>query len=98
RIVCIGVSSGLYLAADLGPGPRDGLMTGLHHRFGWSIARARTGLEVSVLAGGWLLGGTVGIGTVLFAFGIGVVVQASLRIFDREGRGMRGRGGLDAQP
>ena len=97
-VLLIGVCSGLYLAADLGPGPRDGLMTGLHHRFGWSIARARTGLEVSVLAGGWLLGGTVGIGTVLFAFGIGVVVQASLRIFDREGRVMRRRVALDAEP
>jgi uncharacterized membrane protein YczE len=97
-LLLIGVCSGLYLAADLGPGPRDGLMTGLHHRFGWSIARARTGLEVSVLAAGWLLGGTVGVGTVLFAFGIGVVVQGSLRVFDRDGRVMRRRVAVDAEP
>jgi uncharacterized membrane protein YczE len=97
-LMVIGVCSGLYLGADLGPGPRDGLMTGLHHRFGWSIARARTGLEVTVLMAGWLLGGTVGIGTVLFAFGIGPIVEASLRVFDREGRVMRRRVALDAEP
>jgi uncharacterized membrane protein YczE len=97
-VVLIGICSGLYLAADLGPGPRDGLMTGLHHRFGWRIAWVRTGLEVSVLVAGWLLGGTVGIGTVLFAFGIGPIVEASLRVFDREGRVMRRRVALDAEP
>ena len=97
-LVLIGICSGLYLAADLGPGPRDGLMTGIHHRFGWSIARARTALEVSVLAAGWLLGGTIGLGTVLFAFGIGPIVQASLAVFDREGRVMRRRVAADAEP
>jgi uncharacterized membrane protein YczE len=97
-ILVIGVSSGLYLAADLGPGPRDGLMTGLHHRFGWSIARARLGLEVSVLAIGWLLGGTVGIGTIAFALGIGPIVQMALGVFDREGRVMRRRQALDEEP
>lgn len=94
-VVLIGICTGLYLAADLGPGPRDGLMTGLHHRFGWSIAVARTGLEVTVLAAGWLLGGTVGVGTLLFAFGIGPTVQAALRVFDREGRVMRRRPAAD---
>ena len=67
--------SGLYLAADLGPGPRDGLMTGLHFRFGWSIRRARTAVELSVLVAGYLLGGTIGLGTVVFALGIGPLVQ-----------------------
>jgi uncharacterized membrane protein YczE len=90
-VVVIGLGSGLYLAADLGPGPRDGLMTGLHHRFGWSIRRARTGVELIVLVVGFLLGGTVGLGTILFAFGIGPVVQAFLRVFDREGRVTRRR-------
>jgi uncharacterized membrane protein YczE len=90
-VLLIGLGSGLYLAADLGAGPRDGLMTGLHHRYGWSIRRARTGIEVVVLVAGFLLGGTVGLGTVLFAFGIGPVVQAFLRIFDREGRVARRR-------
>ena len=85
-VVTIAIGSGLYLAADLGPGPRDGLMTGLHYRFGWSIRRARTAVELSALAIGYLLGGTVGLGTVVFALGIGPLVQVALRIFDREGR------------
>jgi uncharacterized membrane protein YczE len=94
----IGLASGLYLAADLGPGPRDGLMTGIHHRFGWSIARARLGLEVSILAVGWLLGGTVGIGTIAFALGIGPIVQVALGVFDRDGRVIRRRRAVDAEP
>ena len=84
-VLVIGLGSGLYLAADLGPGPRDGLMTGVHHRFGWSIRRARTAIEVSVLVVAWLLGGTIGLGTIVFAFGIGPVVQVMLGIFDPEG-------------
>ena len=90
-VVVIGLGSGLYLSADLGPGPRDGLMTGVHHRFGWSIRRARTAIEVSVLVIAWLLGGTIGLGTIVFAFGIGPVVQVMLGIFDREGRVSRRR-------
>jgi uncharacterized membrane protein YczE len=90
-VVTIAIGSGLYLASDLGPGPRDGLMTGLHLRFGWSIRRARTGIELAVLLLGWLMGGTVGLGTVVFALGIGPLVQAALRIFDREGRVSRRR-------
>jgi uncharacterized membrane protein YczE len=85
-VVTIAVGSGLYLASDLGPGPRDGLMTGLHYRFGWSIRRARTAVELSVLVVGFLAGGTVGLGTVVFALGIGPLVQLALRVFDREGR------------
>lgn len=85
-VLVIGVGSGLYLAADLGPGPRDGLMTGVHHHFGWSIRRARTAIEVSVLLAAYLLGGTIGLGTVVFAFGIGPVVQVFLGVLDREGR------------
>jgi len=90
-VVVIGIGSGLYLGADLGPGPRDGLMTGLHHRFGWSIRRARTAIELSVLVLGFLLGGTVGLGTVVFAFGIGPIVQWALPIFDQTGRVVRQR-------
>lgn len=74
-----GVGSGLYIGAGLGPGPRDGLMTGLARRTGWSVGAIRTALEVGVLSGGWLLGGTVGVGTVLFALGIGPVVHLALR-------------------
>jgi uncharacterized membrane protein YczE len=90
-LVTIATGSGLYLAADLGPGPRDGLMTGLHLRFGWSIRHARTAIELSVLAAGFLLGGTIGLGTVVFALGIGPLVQLALRVFDRDGRVSRRR-------
>jgi uncharacterized membrane protein YczE len=88
-VVMIGIASGLYLAADLGAGPRDGLMTGVHRRSGWPVAAVRTAIELSALAAGWLLGGTVGIGTLLFAFGIGPVVQWALGVFDRDGAVLR---------
>jgi uncharacterized membrane protein YczE len=99
-VLVIGLGSGLYLAADLGPGPRDGLMTGLHHRFGWSIRRSRTAIELSVLVAAWLLGGTIGIGTVVFAVGIGPIVQVMLAVFDRDGRVGRRRDirELDSSP
>lgn len=76
-IALIGIGTSLYIGAGLGPGPRDGLMTGLAKR-GWAIGIVRTALELSVLAGGWLLGGTVGFGTVLFALGVGPIVQWTL--------------------
>jgi uncharacterized membrane protein YczE len=96
-VVIIGIGSGLYLAADLGPGPRDGLMTGIHRRFGLSIRRARTIVEVTVLVIGFLLGGTIGLGTVVFALAIGPLVQMALAVFDREGRlSRRRRAVLDA--
>jgi Predicted membrane protein len=69
-IVANGIATGLYIGAGLGPGPRDGLMTGLAAR-GHSIRVVRTAIEVSVLAAGWLLGGSVGVGTVLYALSIG---------------------------
>jgi uncharacterized membrane protein YczE len=90
-VVTIAIGSGLYLASDLGPGPRDGLMTGLHLRFGWSIRRARTAIELLALTAGFLLGGTIGLGTIVFALGIGPLVQAALRVFDRDGRVSRRR-------
>lgn len=93
----IGFGSGLYLSADLGPGPRDGLMTGIHHRFGWSIRRARTAIELTVLAIGWVLGGTIGLGTIVFALGIGPTIEFWLRIVDREGRVGRRRAPLAAE-
>ena len=74
-IVLNGLASGLYIGSQLGPGPRDGLMTGLARRTGWSIRGVRTGIEVSVLVVGWLLGGVVGVGTVAYAVLIGPLVQ-----------------------
>ena len=74
-IVANGFAGALYIGAGLGPGPRDGLMTGLARRTGWSLRLVRTGIEVTVLALGWALGGTVGVGTLLYAFGIGPLVQ-----------------------
>lgn len=83
-IAAIGFGSGLYLTTNLGPGPRDGWMTGIHQRFGWPVARVRLGIEVGVLALGWLLGGTVGFGTVLFALFIGPSVGWALRSLVRK--------------
>ena len=77
-MACVGLGSALYLPAGLGAGPRDGLMMGLHDKLGWSIRASRTAVEASALAIGWAMGGTVGIGTLVFAFGIGPLVQASL--------------------
>lgn len=79
----IGLGSGLYLTTNLGPGPRDGWMTGLHTKFDIPVARVRLGIEVTVLVLGWLLGGTVGLGTVIFALLIGPSVGWGLRLMDR---------------
>ena len=84
-IVLNGVATAAYVGARLGPGPRDGLMTGLAARTGWSIRLVRTGLEVVVLSVGWLLGGTVGVGTVLYALAIGPLTQAFLPLFTVRG-------------
>ena len=77
-----GVATGAYIGAGLGPGPRDGLMTGLAAR-GHSIRVVRTGLELTVLATGWLLGGTVGVGTVLYALSIGPLAHVFVPLFAR---------------
>ena len=74
-IVANGLAGGLYIGSQLGPGPRDGLMTGIAGRTGWSLRVVRTGIEVTVLAVGWLLGGTVGLGTLAYALAIGPLVQ-----------------------
>lgn len=73
-----GLAGALYIGSQLGPGPRDGLMTGLARRTGWSLRLVRTGLELGVLAVGWLLGGAVGVGTVVYALAIGPLVQLFL--------------------
>ncbi len=77
-LLLVGIGGGLYIGAGLGPGPRDGLMTGMAARGWFSIRTARTLLEVTALTAGWLLGGTVGVGTLLFAGGIGPLVQMFL--------------------
>jgi len=79
-IVLCGVASGLYIGANLGPGPRDGLMTGLAQRR-WSLRGWRTTIEISVVAAGFVLGGTVGIGTIAYALAIGPLAQFFLPIF-----------------
>lgn len=80
-IVLNGVATGLYIAARFGPGPRDGLMTGLHRVTGRSIRLVRTAIEVAVVATGFVLGGTVGVGTVAYALAIGPLAQLFLRVF-----------------
>ncbi|WP_327654866.1 membrane protein YczE [Streptomyces sp. NBC_00483] len=80
-IVLNGAATGLYIAAKFGPGPRDGLMTGLHQRTGRSIRLMRTVIEIAVVASGFLLGGTIGVGTVLYALTIGPLAQFFLRVF-----------------
>ena len=79
-ILLCGLATGMYISANFGPGPRDGLMTGLAARTGLSIRLTRTMIEATVLVTGWLLGGSVGIGTVAFALGIGPAAQFFLRL------------------
>lgn len=79
-VVLNAVATVLYVGAGLGPGPRDGLMTGLVARSGLSVRLVRTTIEASVLSAGWLLGGSVGVGTVIYALGIGPLVQLVLRL------------------
>ena len=85
-ILLIGLGSGLYLTTRMGPGPRDGWMTGIHLRTGWPVSAVRLGIEVVVLAAGWMLGGTVGIGTVMFAILIGPSVGYGLLAAGAVGR------------
>jgi uncharacterized membrane protein YczE len=87
-----GVATALYIGASLGAGPRDGLMTGLVRRTGRSVRVVRTSLEVTVLGVGWLLGGTVGIGTVVYALAIGPIAHALLPVLTVRQPGRRGRG------
>tara|TARA_B110000305_G_C19418889_1_gene629669 strand:- start:1080 stop:1727 length:648 start_codon:yes stop_codon:yes gene_type:complete len=79
-VLMVGLGSGIYLIARLGPGPRDGLMTGLQKKIGSSIALIRGAIEVIVVLCGWSLGGTVGIGTLMYAVGIGPAVAFGLYI------------------
>lgn len=90
-VLIVGLGSGLYIRAKLGAGPRDGLMLGLHRLTGWRLAITRGALELSVAAAGFALGGSLGIGTLIFAVGIGPAVELGFRAFELPGH--RGRVG-----
>ena len=82
-VLTVGLGGGIYLVANLGAGPRDGLMIGLQKKTDYPIAAVRAFLEISVMSIGWYLGGTVGVGTLLFAFGIGPCVALGLYLVDK---------------
>jgi uncharacterized membrane protein YczE len=82
-VLVVGIASGIYLAANLGAGPRDGLMTGLQAATGQPIAKIRIAIEVTVVAIGWYLGGVVGAGTLIFAFGVGPCVAVGIFLVRR---------------
>jgi uncharacterized membrane protein YczE len=80
-VVLNGLATALYIGSQLGPGPRDGLMTGLVRRTGWSVRVVRTSIELTVVLVGWCLGGVVGLGTIVYALAIGPLVQLTLPLF-----------------
>ena len=80
-LLMMGIASGLYIGARFGPGPRDGLMVGFNARFGWPMWAVRTVVEVTALVIGWVLGGSFGVGTVIFALSIGTLAQRSIMVF-----------------
>ncbi len=82
-ILIVGIGSGIYLASNLGPGPRDGLMIGLQQKINTSIPLIRTIIEITAVTVGWFLGGIVGIGTILFVFGIGPCVGVGLTLVEK---------------
>jgi len=101
-LVLLAVATASYIGAGFGTGARDGLMVGLHERFGWPVWAARTAIEVAVVVVGWFLGGDVGVGTVVAAFAIGPMVQPIMPVFRRfpwspEHSGPAGHG-LEARP
>lgn len=81
-LLLLAIASGIYIGANLGPGPRDGLTTGIHSRFGTPLWVGRTAVEVTVLVIGWILGGNVGVGTVAFALLIGPLCNITLPLLD----------------
>ena len=85
-VIIVGLGSGIYLIANLGPGPRDGLMTGLQKVSGYPIAWIRTLIEITVVLLGWALGGTVGVGTILFTIGVGPTVAFGLNLISSKNK------------
>lgn len=92
------IAGSAYIGAGLGPGPRDGLMTGIVRRTGWSVRVVRTGIEATVLAIGWWLGGSVGFGTVFYAITIGPTMQVFMPIFSIDGRSSKPAHDRDQSP
>ncbi len=88
-VVLNAIATVLYIGAGMGPGPRDGLMTGLVARTGRPVWMIRTGIEATVLSTGWLLGGSIGVGTFVYAFGIGPLIQLLIPLVDRRLPGFR---------
>lgn len=80
-LLMMGIASGLYIGSRFGPGPRDGLMVGFNARFGWPMWAVRSVVEVTVLSIGWILGGSFGVGTVIFALTIGPLAQRAIAVF-----------------
>jgi len=101
-VLLVGLGSGLYIRAKLGAGPRDVLMLGLHRITGVRVAVTRATLEITVAIAGFLLGGTVGIGTLVFALGVGPAVELGFRVFGVPSQGdlthQGGRGGAEGGP
>lgn len=94
----LALATGMYIGANFGPGPRDGLMTGLHRRTLWPISLVRTGIEASVLVAGWLMGGDAGWGTLAFALAIGPMCAVTMRWFAATPRALAGNAAAGPRP
>lgn len=97
-LLVLALATGMYIGANFGPGPRDGLMTGLHRRTGWPIGLVRTLIEASVLLGGWAMGGDAGWGTLIFALSIGPLCAVTMRWFAAKPRALAGDVVAEATP
>ncbi|HEY5970621.1 MAG TPA: hypothetical protein VIT22_01390, partial [Pseudoxanthomonas sp.] len=97
-LLVLALATGLYIGANFGPGPRDGLMTGLHRRIGWPIGLVRTLIEASVLLAGWLMGGDAGWGTLVFALSIGPMCAITMRWFAAKPRAQTDGLAVEAAP
>jgi uncharacterized membrane protein YczE len=97
-LLVLALATGMYIGANFGPGPRDGLMTGLHRRTGWPIGLVRTLIEASVLLAGWAMGGDAGWGTLVFALSIGPLCAVTMRWFAAKPRALAGDVVAEATP
>lgn len=97
-LLILALATGMYIGANFGPGPRDGLMTGLNRRTGWPIGLVRTLIEASVLAAGWLMGGDAGWGTLVFALSIGPICAVTMHWFAPKPRALAGNVIPEAAP